>query len=505
MSKSFFSKVLVGVGAVGVTDLLYQHDFKDFKGFSLRPRIALAEAKVEKDGTIPYLLIGAGTASYFAALSIRGRDAKAKVLIIGDESHSSYNRTALSKDLWWHNYDPTDPYSLEYAGYKGRRKHVGYEAEGFYIDYNKLDEFPNGCVGLIRNTKVTRIDADKKIAYLNNGRTIKFDKCLIATGASPVLSPVFDKEELKGKVFNFKNIEDYIKLRKAVQPGTKIAVLDGGLLGTELSFSVKHFNDGVEVIQLVPETVCLEKILPETLAKECQESTEESGVRVIRNVDVESATKLPNGKVYLKLKTDRGTITVLVDYVVDGRSWKPNVEIAENSRLELDPVNQGIVANAQMLVRKDIYAAGDVVSFYDPVLGRMRKQQIEHAEITGRCAGENMSGGTRIMPRRASFRSRIGETLFLEGVGFTNPKLKTVVYRADNKESFPRWICFYLYNDRIVGVITCNMTYTLEYARKLIEDARLQTDMHEVAKLFTLYKAEKPEEEESSDDTPPSS
>lgn len=54
---------------------------------------------------IPYLLIGSGTASYYAALAIRARDADAKVLIVGDEGHLPYNRTPLSKELWWYGDD----------------------------------------------------------------------------------------------------------------------------------------------------------------------------------------------------------------------------------------------------------------------------------------------------------------------------------------------------------------------------------------------------------------
>lgn len=54
---------------------------------------------------IPYLLIGSGTASYYAALAIRARDADARVLIVGDEKHLPYNRAPLSKELWWYGDD----------------------------------------------------------------------------------------------------------------------------------------------------------------------------------------------------------------------------------------------------------------------------------------------------------------------------------------------------------------------------------------------------------------
>jgi hypothetical protein len=37
--------------------------------------------------------------------------------------------------------------------------------------------------------------------------------------------------------------------------------------------------------------------------------------------------------------------------------------------LEIDPINKGLVANAELQIRSDVFAAGDVVSYFDPVLG----------------------------------------------------------------------------------------------------------------------------------------
>ena len=48
---------------------------------------------------VPYVLIGGGTASYYASLAIRARDPDAKVLIISDEGLTPYSRIPLSKGL----------------------------------------------------------------------------------------------------------------------------------------------------------------------------------------------------------------------------------------------------------------------------------------------------------------------------------------------------------------------------------------------------------------------
>lgn len=63
----------------------------------------------------------------------------------------------------------------------------------------------------------------------------------------------------------------------------------------------------------------------------------------------------------------------------------------------------------------------------------------------------------------------------------------------------PRWVTFYLHQKRVVGVVTCNINFSVEFARKLIDDAREDLDLHEVAKLFGLYQSAKKEEKEPLD------
>jgi NADPH-dependent 2,4-dienoyl-CoA reductase/sulfur reductase-like enzyme len=52
---------------------------------------------VFKDIYVPYLLIGGGTATFSAFRAIKSIDAKAKILIVGDENRLPYMRPPLSK------------------------------------------------------------------------------------------------------------------------------------------------------------------------------------------------------------------------------------------------------------------------------------------------------------------------------------------------------------------------------------------------------------------------
>ena len=57
---------------------------------------------------------------------------------------------------------------------------------------------------------------------------------------------------------------------------------------------------------------------------------------------------------------------------------------ARQARLEVDPVKGGILVNAELEARTDLWVAGDVASFYDIVLGRRREEHHDHAVVSGR-------------------------------------------------------------------------------------------------------------------------
>ena len=62
---------------------------------------------------VPYVLIGAGTASFAAAKAILEKDPAAKILIVGEEGFTPYSRPPLSKQLWF-NEDHEAARQLKY-------------------------------------------------------------------------------------------------------------------------------------------------------------------------------------------------------------------------------------------------------------------------------------------------------------------------------------------------------------------------------------------------------
>lgn len=72
--------------------------------------------------------------------------------------------------------------TLEYRGYSGKKRDVYFEAPGFFIAPDKIESAEHGGVSLISGHRVVKLDLATQTAYLDDGRSLKYQKCLIATG-----------------------------------------------------------------------------------------------------------------------------------------------------------------------------------------------------------------------------------------------------------------------------------------------------------------------------------
>ena len=169
---------------------------------STQPEVSLPTQTVlevkEVPDKVPYLLIGAGTASFAAYRAIKAKDATAKILIVGDENRLPYMRPPLSKELWYPPLEeveedgkkvtklaPTvaiDDAELKFRQWNGRERSLYYEKEQFYTPTSTLENRENGGISVLKGRRVEKVDSKKQIAYLDDGTEIGYGKCLIATG-----------------------------------------------------------------------------------------------------------------------------------------------------------------------------------------------------------------------------------------------------------------------------------------------------------------------------------
>ncbi|CAH1105018.1 unnamed protein product [Psylliodes chrysocephalus] len=483
--------------------------------------------EIPKD--VPYLLIGGGTASFTAFRAIKSADPTAKVLIISNENFYPYMRPPLSKEIWF-NDDKESVKKHIFKQWNGSERSLFYEPEDFYIDCGSLMKASNGGVSVARGWAVTKLDVNNKYAMLDDGTQIHFNKCLIATGAKPKLSSVFEaaKSDIKtaNRVKMYRDIYDFEEAHDMFEKATDVAIIGGGFLGSELACAMSRTdkNNEKKVYQIFKETGNMGKILPEYLSAWTTNKVKSEGVQVISETEVVEVKEKDN-KLQLTLNNGK---SLLVDFALVAIGSTPNTELAKDSGLEVDPELGGYLVNTELQARTDVYIAGDCACFYDTKLGRRRFEHHDHAVVTGRLAGENMTGARKPYLHQSMFWSDLGPDVGYEAIGIVDANLPTVAVFAkatakdspktsasdsneqvspegtekekseklanvshqldpSEGEDFGKGVVFYLKDDVVVGIVLWNVFNRMGVARQVLLDHRKYDDLNEVAKLFTIH------------------
>lgn len=92
-----------------------------------------------------------------------------------------------------------------------------------------------------------------------------------------------------------------------------------------------------------------------------------------------------------------------------------------------------------MILNNYILQAGDCSCFYDTKLGRRRVEHHDHAVVSGRLAGENMTGAGKPYWHQSMFWSDLGPDVGYEAIGIVDSCLPTVgVFAKANSEDTPK-------------------------------------------------------------------
>ena len=309
--------------------------------------------------SVKYLLIGGGLSSAGAAKKIRQVDPQGSILIVAAEPHMPYNRPPLDK---------------EYMQGKKTRGEVFVEDQEFWDGHN---------IELIVGQSVLGLDAAGKTANLSDGRSVAFDKALLATGGRPRRLPIRGGD-LPG-VYHFRTLDDAIGVSDAAQPGKRAVIVGGGFIALELAASLVQRGMTVSLVHRGDRI--WSHFADEKLADFVQDYCRGRGVNFHMNANVlavqgnglASAVALDNGQ------------AIACDLVVITAGIELNTGLAAGAGLAMD---NGVIVDEHMQTsHPDIYAAGDIANFPDPRFGTRRR--VEHwgqADYTGTLAGSNMAG-----------------------------------------------------------------------------------------------------------------
>lgn len=310
---------------------------------------------------VKYLVIGGGLAAFHAAKQVRRADAEGSVLLVSEEPVAPYDRPPLSKE------------------YLRKEKTL---AE---ITYDTPENLAAQNIELWLGVRITSIDAGAKTAMASNGETIKFDKAFLGTGAD-VIKPRIPGIELAG-IHYLRTAADAEGIAAEARPGTHAVIVGGGFIGVETAASLIKLGAAATVIEA----------LPYIMARACDEQTarflmDYTGKRGIEYITDEMVSEFQGKDGRVSAAVTKSGKVIPCDFVCVGIGVRPNVELAQSAGLK---VEDGIWVDDHMATSNpDIYAAGDVVNYPDPVFGDHRR--VQHwgaAEYGGQIAGRNMAGG----------------------------------------------------------------------------------------------------------------
>ena len=370
-----------------------------------------------------YLIIGGGMTADAAVAGMREIDPGATIGLFSAENHPPYNRPPLSKGLW-----------------KGKPLEKIYRkasSEGVDLHLGRMIQAINPSAHQVTD---------------DLGGSYSYGKLLLATGGSPRRLP-FGGDQ----VIYFRDLDDYFHLQQLVEKGGRFGVIGGGFIGSEIAAILA--GKGQAVTMLFPEENIAARLLPADLAKYVTDYYRQHNVEVLTG---EMVSGVDHHASEMTIQTQSGK-KIQVDNIIAGLGIKPNIALAEAAGIN---VADGIVVDDHLHTDQvDIYAAGDVAYFHNPLLDKwMRVEHEDNALSMGKLAGRNMAGEQSRYDHLPMFYSDLFDIGY-EAVGELNPVLETY---SDWQEPYQKGVVYHLDHGRVRGVLLWNVWDQVEAARGLI-------------------------------------
>ena len=396
------------------------------------------------------LIIGAGQAGGRAAEALRAAGFAGPVTLVGDEHEPPYERPALSKGVL-----------------------LGSEAvESTFI--HPRGAWQEKAVELVTGVRAEAIAPASRSVLFSDGRRIEYAQLILATGSR--VRPLIGVDDTLAGVHYLRTIADAKRLAKDLQPGRRMVVIGGGFIGLEVASSAA--KRGLEVTVVERQGALLERALPADIASAVEDLHRARGV----DVRLGAAVSALQGK-------DRVTAVVLADgtelpadVVVIGIGIIPNTELAEAAGADSA---DGVVADEYGRTSVDnIWAAGDVTSHYNPLLGRrLRLESWQNAQNQAIAVAKNCIG-TRVAYAEVPWFWSDQHDVNIQIAGMAEPGAQTV-WRGDPATG--KAIAFSLAGARLVCATAFNAGGEIRFVRKLIE-ARVPVDAGALADSGTRLK-----------------
>ncbi len=258
-------------------------------------------------------------------------------------------------------------------------QYLGREVQQDFLTIRETAHYPKNVTWLL-GERVFQIDPGKKSIACTSGRTLIYDKLLIAAGAGAV-QPEYCRDENRTHTLRF--LEDALQIENlAVGRGI---VAGGGFVGLKTAYGLKE--RGLEVEMVVSSPHLLSMVMNERAAVWVEKDLQSLGVVLNRNDDI-AQINVQDHQVRAALKSGK---EIRSDVLVVGKGVVPRLELARSAGLT---VEAGILVNEFLETSApDIFAAGDCCQALDVTRGRPWINAVWPVAVEqGYFAGLNLAG-----------------------------------------------------------------------------------------------------------------
>jgi NAD(P)H-nitrite reductase large subunit len=231
--------------------------------------------------------------------------------------------------------------------------------------------------------RATALDTKANTCTLDDGTTVEYDDCLIATGSSAVRAPVPGADG--PGVHSFWTLDQARGVLAQIQPGSHVVMVGAGFIAFTILNSILSLGAKLTIVEVAPRI--LPRMIDDTGAGLVQAWLEKHGVAVRTGAKL---TRIDEAKGRRRLKMAAGG-DLVADVVIMATGIRTNLAWLKDSAVS---VNQGIVVDDHLRSSvPNVYAAGDVAEGRDLISQTNAVHAIEPtAQEHGRVVGANMAG-----------------------------------------------------------------------------------------------------------------
>jgi nitrite reductase [NAD(P)H] large subunit len=316
-------------------------------------------------GTHGILVVGGGIAGQAVCEAVRGRDRDVPLTLVCGEDHLPYDRVRLGTLL----------------AREGDVSALALRPRTWYEDAG---------VTVWTGARVVALDADAGTAALDDpdGSVLHFERAVLCTGSDALVPPLVGVDG--PGVHVFREPADCAAIVAEVAPGTRAAVIGGGLLGLEAAHALARLGCTTSVVHLVDRL--MERQLDAAAAALLAPAIEALGVDVRLEHATSAVRRGPDGSVRGLAFADGAELDC--ELVVVAVGIRPHTGLARAAGLD---VERGIVVDDQLVTSHPrLLAVGECAQHRGVVHGIVApiqdQAQVAARTLTGRGGAARYAG-----------------------------------------------------------------------------------------------------------------